>query len=1548
MRLFAIFYFNSLLILLQVYYFCHKSSVMRKFIHLNAPLVAFALIICNILQVSGQERNKQFPSDTELLNLVKKHISSPVTKVKQANGESYLQRNFSAYLHASPAFKGPEPQGADADHGHNHKIDQLEAFLNRPHPTVATLEKYFANAAAEFGVPMAILRAYAQVQSNWAQVSESMYGSWGIMGLIENPFVSQISKAATLIKVTPDAIKTDAKSNIRAAAALLAFYRGKQDGQADDEAWFDAVCRLSGLKEKNLQESLAERVYEVISQGSKTVSIWGEIIFIQPDEKISVPEIIAKNSGETEVELLGNGTPDYPNAVYSLTTCNFGSRPAGAGINFYFVHYIATGTYEGAISWFKNCTSQVSAHYVIRNTDGQITQVVDEEDRAWSQGVTEYNDQGIGVEHDVLVSNLSMWDSEPMLREAGKLAADVCNRNLIPKQRRANNGEKGIYGHSDVRATDCPNMTQERWNNFLAKVAGALPAVGTPTLFSIQSAAGSSGVTATWKANTESSLLGYRLYYATGDNLNTWSLAANETTLGPGTTSVTLQTAQFLVPPSDAVYHFKLTAVVPNGTDPVVESASSDIYSRSSLTTGPKVLIVDGFDRSSGSYKSTTHSFTTSYFKALRDRGVLQISSVANEKIEDGTFNLNNYNIVIWYVGDESSANVVFSAAEKTAITSFLNAGGQMLVSGSEIAYNVGRAAAAGYDLNFMNNYLKSSYANDGTASYTPASGAAGTGFEGLNIPFGVVYPEDFPDAISPVGGAISILNYSVAPNTGGIAYKGPFGGNAAIGSVIYLSFPLETASDISMSAFMQKALVLFGVDPLPAPPLTANDEVVGRKGLAKRVNVLANDNGNGSTLNPGSILVTTPPANGKAIPKNDGTIIYAPNKDYAGTDAFSYKVASESGQYSNASTVNVTVLEYESCAATPPEVDDNYPLRELRGAWVTSVFNLDWPTNRAASPATQQAELLRIMDTLRNTGFNTIFLQVRTGSDALYQSPYEPWSYYLTGTEGVAPSPFWDPLKFAVDAAHERGLELHAWINPYRARTGSFTLAANHVMNQQPGWILNVGAAPILNPGLPDVRTYLANIMADIATRYDVDGVHFDDYFYPSGITAGMQDAATYASNNPKGIATIEDWRRDNVNQMIAKVYDTLQQINTATGRNVIFGVSPFGIWKSGTPAGIAGQSSYSALYCDPIAWLQAGKVDYLAPQLYWKITGAQDYNSLSQWWNDQGKLYNRPVYTGHAWYKMVDANNWAAMEIEDQIKLNRLPVRNEIRGEIGYRTGQITANSKGLKSALQQGLYRYKSYVPAYSGKDAVCPNAPVNVRIEGDTLRWDAPSPAADGDRARKYVVYRFENENDAATLANDGTKVVDIVAQNKVKITNTGSARYAVSALDKNNNESSGTLSAMPDVVLCPGGSTTLPAMEEGNQFTWQVLNGEVWEPLSDPTHFSGTHSATLVIINLPVSFYGTKVRCLVNGNTPGPVYTIKFGTTWTATQSANWSNPANWNCGIIPTIEMDAIIYGNITPFPAVDIMDAAARTVKLLTGAQVNVLPGMMLTVGKE
>jgi hypothetical protein len=274
--------------------------------------------------------------------------------------------------------------------------------------------------------------------------------------------------------------------------------------------------------------------------------------------------------------------------------------------------------------------------------------------------------------------------------------------------------------------------------------------------------------------------------------------------------------------------------------------------------------------------------------------------------------------------------------------------------------------------------------------------------------------------------------------------------------------------------------------------------------------------------------------------------------------------------------------------------------------------------------------------------------------------------------------------------------------------------------------------------------------------------------------------------------------------------------------------------------------------------------------------------------------------------------------------------------------------ANSKGLRTALQQDLYQFKSYVPPYPGKDDVCPNPPINLRIDGDTLRWDAPAPAADGDVARKYVVYRFTNEQQANLLANDGRKVIDIVPTNKARIPVAPFERFVVTTLDKNNNESEGAISPMPDILLCPGDSTTLPAMVTGSSYQWQILEGENWQPLQPGPHFGGTQTATLEIFFLQLNYYGTQLRCVANGNITGPVYTIRFGSIWTGTTNERWDVGANWSCGTVPTLQTDAIINGGVTPFPVVDIPNAEARRVVLNTGGQVNIVPGMKLTVGHQ
>ena len=476
-------------------------------------------------------------------------------------------------------------------------------------------------------------------------------------------------------------------------------------------------------------------------------------------------------------------------------------------------------------------------------------------------------------------------------------------------------------------------------------------------------------------------------------------------------------------------------------------------------------------------------------------------------------------------------------------------------------------------------------------------------------------------------------------------------------------------------------------------------------------------------------------------------------------------------------------------------------PKVDLRGVFLPSVSNLSWPTNRKATPAVQQAELITILDNLKANGYNTVFLQVRPESDALYASTIDPWSYWLTGSQGTAPTPFWDPLEFAVKEAHARGLDLHAWLNPYRVKqTAAMTLAPNNVANLHPNWTFQARlnakdkalSLKMLNPGLPEVRDYIVRVVQDIANRYNVDGIHFDDYFYPySGMEATPQDAKTFINNNPTKIATIEDWRRNNVNLMIGMVYDALQTINTTKNKNIVFGVSPFGIWKSGTPTGISGTSSFSSLYCDPIAWLNSDKIDYLAPQLYWQITKAQDYVALSKWWNDQAKRYGKQLYVSQGYYRMDYTNPWQTAEIQNQINQNRLPHMDATFGQIAYSYTTIKNNSKGLNQVLNGTQHKYKSFAPPIlgHGKDTISPNKPANIRLEPLKILWDTPVVAPDGDLPVKYVVYAFDNVTEANSNKHDGSKILDIVVGNELTLTQTqmDTKVFVVTSLDKNNNE-----------------------------------------------------------------------------------------------------------------------------------------------------------------
>ncbi|MFN0255624.1 N-acetylmuramoyl-L-alanine amidase [Pedobacter ureilyticus] len=789
------------------------------------PFILTTIVFVFAVSSSATAQVKR--TNEDLIKLVDKNLSSPIKKRVYGNGDVFLQRAMNDFLSNTDRDRkaaiekqnqSAKTQGVviEYDHG-GEDHERLAEILNRPHPSVATTEKYIDDAAAEFRVPAIILKAAAQVQSNWAQTGPSFYGSYGMMGLIESDYNKQITLAASLTNLNIEDIKNEAKANIRAAAALLAYYQKGKPTSANLADWFEATRDLTGLSNEEMKTSLATSFYNVIKNGSKTVSLWREIIQIDA-QPITIPEY--KNAPEKTNRSVQNVTgtsTDYPTAINRLTTCNYGSGRNGYNIDYYFVHYMATGTYAGAISWFSNCSSSVSAHYAIRNSDGEISQVVRESDRAYAQGVTgqpQWNGAGVSTEHEVLATNLAMWDSEPMLVAAANLAIDVCNRNNIPRVRRGVNGDRGIYGHSDVKATDCPNLTAARWTNLLSRIAGGviIPSVSLPTLYYITGTGTSNVVNAAWKANTEPTLKGYRLYYALDDDFSGWALAADESTLTATTTSISLNPSQFLVVPTNTPVHFKLTAVVPNGVNPDVESAPSDVYSRTvNVTTGPRVLIVDAFDRVND-YKSRSHNFAAIYFETLRDNATMRINSAVDEMIDAGTILLSDYDMVLWFTGDDSTADKIFNGTNKTKVKAFLDSGGKLLITGSEIAYSLGRSGAGEYDKDFMNNYLKATYIGDGAAADYPVSGVVGSLFEGTTLNPGESYLARFPDNISPFGGATSILKYNTAGLFGGVAYKGTFGSGTVPGAIIYLAFPLETAPQAQITAFTAKALTYFEV----------------------------------------------------------------------------------------------------------------------------------------------------------------------------------------------------------------------------------------------------------------------------------------------------------------------------------------------------------------------------------------------------------------------------------------------------------------------------------------------------------------------------------------------------------------------------------------------------------------------------------------------------------------------------------------------------------------------------------------------------------------
>ncbi|PKP09441.1 MAG: hypothetical protein CVU09_10880 [Bacteroidetes bacterium HGW-Bacteroidetes-4] len=509
----------------------------------------------------------------------------------------------------------------------------------------------------------------------------------------------------------------------------------------------------------------------------------------------------------------------------------------------------------------------------------------------------------------------------------------------------------------------------------------------------------------------------------------------------------------------------------------------------------------------------------------------------------------------------------------------------------------------------------------------------------------------------------------------------------------------------------------------------------------------------------------------------------------------------------------------------------------EFRATWIATVGNIDWPKSATRNnPAAQKAELIRMLDLYESINLNAVLLQVRTECDAFYNSAYEPWSRFLTWNQGDYPG--YDPLQFAIDEAHKRGIELHAWINPYRinysASDGGTYYDETHIYKEHPEWALEYASGKkILNPGRPEVMSYIGAVIRDLVSKYAVDGVHFDDYFYSYDGTPAELDAVQYAAYG--GGLDLNDWRRHNVNRMIDTVYKVIQEVNPS----IRFGVSPFGIYKSGVPSGISGMDAYSVIYCDPLAWLQNGSVDYLTPQLYWPTGGSQDFETLANWWSDQVLAKSRHFYPGHGTYRLADnpavtkstiitptfnsriveADNnystlemgikgtsdpvsaWTLSEVGKQIDIMRSNHAKNALGSVFYSSKDFDRVS-GLAQYMLENKYTHKTLWPEMTWKTITAPQVPSNLSWvnlpEGLALTWDYSGSESD-----RFAMYLSNNPLDAQSIVDNPVNLVKLVSQNQVLFSDLGIAsnsRIVVTAVSLTGEESAPSLIYQPDLSL----------------------------------------------------------------------------------------------------------------------------------------------------
>ncbi len=466
-------------------------------------------------------------------------------------------------------------------------------------------------------------------------------------------------------------------------------------------------------------------------------------------------------------------------------------------------------------------------------------------------------------------------------------------------------------------------------------------------------------------------------------------------------------------------------------------------------------------------------------------------------------------------------------------------------------------------------------------------------------------------------------------------------------------------------------------------------------------------------------------------------------------------------------------------------------PKHEFRGAWMHTVGQMQYSRMTTEQ---NQAYLRNQLDSLQLAGINAIVWQVRPKADAFYKSNFEPWSVYLTGTHGKEPVPYWDPLQFMIDECHSRGMELHAWLNPYRVTNSKNELqklSPDHIYHKHPEWFLVYANQTYFDPGIPECRQFICDVVRDIVSRYDVDAIHMDDYFYPYPTKDEFPDSTSYAKYG-NGLDR-GDWRRQNVDLLIEGLHEVLLQEKPW----VRFGISPFGVWrnKSVDPRGSETNAlqCYDALYADVLKWTEKGWVDYMVPQLYWELDHKRAPGRvLNPWWNDHAN--GRHMYIGQSvetTMRTPDPDSNDPNELNHKIRISRaLP---NVQGNCWWPGYSITRNSHGVCDSLATRQQSTIALVPAYTWIDNIAPDEVSKLKVKNvngvKSLQWQAPATTDPMQVAKAFVVYRFDAGADINL--NDAKAIVAVTPHTHYAIpadTPRGKYVYVVTTLDRVNNES----------------------------------------------------------------------------------------------------------------------------------------------------------------